>query len=56
MGRWVPHNNLHKHTTHTIDCQGLPIDEKSAEKLKLTAEELTEERQLALECIKEAAA
>jgi hypothetical protein len=35
-------------------CQGLPIDDKSAAKLKATAEELVEERQLALECINEA--
>jgi len=36
--------------------QGLEIDARSAEKLRITAEELTEERELALECIKEAAA
>jgi len=34
--------------------QGLPIDDKSAAKLKITADELVEERQLALECIGEA--
>lgn len=34
--------------------QGLPIDDKSAAKLKATADELVEERQLALECIGEA--
>lgn len=31
--------------------QGLEIDAKSAEKLKITADELTEERDLAHECI-----
>lgn len=36
--------------------QGLEIDAKSAEKMRLTAEELVEERQLARECIKEATA
>jgi malate dehydrogenase len=34
--------------------QGLEIDAKSAEKLRITAEELSEERELALECIAEA--
>jgi malate dehydrogenase len=34
--------------------QGLTIDDKSAAKLKATADELVEERQLALECIGEA--
>lgn len=34
--------------------QGLSIDDKSAAKLKATADELIEERQLALECIGEA--
>ncbi len=36
------------------DVQGLTIDDKSAAKLKATADELVEERQLALECIGEA--
>jgi malate dehydrogenase len=35
--------------------QGLEIDAGSAEKMRLTAEELAEERELALECIAEAA-
>lgn len=35
-------------------AQGLSIDDKSAAKLKTTADELVEERQLALECIGEA--
>ncbi len=35
--------------------QGLAIDARSAEKLKITGDELVEERQLALECIGEAA-
>jgi malate dehydrogenase len=52
-------------TVHPVDCepptinqptnQGLTIDDKSAAKLKATAEELVEERTLALECIGEAA-
>lgn len=33
--------------------QGLKIDEKSAEKMRITGEELVEERGLALECLKE---
>jgi hypothetical protein len=36
--------------------QGLEIDARSAAKLKATADELSEERELALTCIKEAAA
>lgn len=36
--------------------QGLEIDERSAAKLKATADELLEERELALQCIKESAA
>jgi malate dehydrogenase len=36
--------------------QGLEIDPASAEKLKATADELAEERELALECIKEGVA
>jgi malate dehydrogenase len=36
--------------------QGLEIDEVTADKMRLTAEELAEERELALECINEAAA
>jgi hypothetical protein len=36
--------------------QGLEIDERSAAKLKASADELLEERELALQCIKEAAA
>lgn len=35
-------------------AQGLTIDDKSAAKLKATADELVEEKQLALECIGEA--
>lgn len=35
--------------------QDLPIDARSAEKLKTTADELVEERALALECIGDAA-
>lgn len=34
--------------------QGLPIDEASAEKMRLTAAELVEEKELAMECIKDA--
>lgn len=34
--------------------QGLPIDARSADLMRISAEELTEERQLALECIAEA--
>lgn len=33
--------------------QGLPIDDFSAEKMKLTGDELVEEKELALECLKE---
>lgn len=33
--------------------QGLPIDERSAEKMKITGEELVEEKQLAFECLGE---
>lgn len=33
--------------------QGLPIDEFSAAKMKLTGDELVEEKELALECLKE---
>jgi ethanolamine utilization cobalamin adenosyltransferase len=42
----------------TCHCyrQGLEIDERSAAKLKASADELLEERELALQCIKEAAA
>eukprot|EP00882_Tetradesmus_deserticola_P004325 GHRQ01004569.1.p1 GENE.GHRQ01004569.1~~GHRQ01004569.1.p1 ORF type:complete len:343 (+),score=181.72 GHRQ01004569.1:150-1178(+) len=36
--------------------QGLEIDERSAAKLKASADELVEERELALQCIKETAA
>jgi malate dehydrogenase len=36
--------------------QGLEIDPKSAEKMRVSAEELSEERELALECIKESSA
>jgi hypothetical protein len=41
--------------TQPFNRQGLTIDDKSAAKLKATAEELVEERTLALECIGEAA-
>jgi hypothetical protein len=33
--------------------QGLPIDEVSAEKMRITAAELVEEKELAMECIKD---
>ena len=33
--------------------QGLDIDERSAAKLKATGDELVEEKQLALECLRE---
>ena len=36
--------------------QGLEIDARSAAKLQATADELSEERELALQCINEAAA
>ena len=33
--------------------QGLDIDSKSAEKLKITGEELVDEKKLALQCLQE---
>lgn len=35
--------------------QGLSIDDRSAEKMRITGEELVEEKQLAMECLAEGA-
>jgi hypothetical protein len=35
--------------------QGLPIDDRSAALMKATGDELVDEKQLALDCLKEAA-
>ncbi len=38
----------------SLTLQGLPIDAYSAEKMRLTAAELVDEKELAMECIKDA--
>lgn len=50
----VSDKTLPLHSAAMSYVQGLTIDDKSAAKLKATADELVEERQLALECIREA--
>ncbi len=39
-----------------LGVQGLSIDERSAALMKATGDELVEEKQLAMECLEEAAA
>ncbi len=42
--------------TLSVACmQGLSIDDRSAKLMKITGDELVEEKQLALECLSEAA-